>query len=207
MPSPRKSTERTAAARLREAARLFTLAAADARVQRRLRRAAAVTVKALQHGGRVLLCGNGGSAAEAQHFAGELVGAFLDRQRPAFAAITLGSEFASLTAIANDFSYSDALARQLRALGRRGDVLWALSTSGGAANVLAALRAARELGITSVLFTNHDGGSARALADIVLHTPEAGTPRAQELHLAYGHWLCEAIEAKLARAKGTRKGK
>jgi D-sedoheptulose 7-phosphate isomerase len=201
MTTKRNSTSSTApASRFLETVRLLKLAAGDASLQRDLHKAATLTVKALLAGGRVLLCGNGGSAAEAQHFAGELVGSFFDRRRAPFAAITLGSEFSSLTAIANDFSYQDALARQLRALGRPGDVLWALSTSGKAANVLAALQAAREMRITSVLFTNHDGGPARPLAGIVLGTPEAVTPRVQELHLAYGHWLCEVIEAKLARA-------
>jgi D-sedoheptulose 7-phosphate isomerase len=175
----------------------MALAAADQRLLGALERVAQRTAAALRRGGRLLVCGNGGSAAQAIHFCGELVGPFLDRQRRGFAAIALGTDLSALTAIANDLGYEKVFARQVEALGRRGDVLWALTTSGRSPNVCEALRAARARGMWRVLFTNDHGGTARELADEALLTPKASTPRVQELHLAYGHWLCEAIEARL----------
>lgn len=183
--------------RLRDASRLFEQAAGDGALIDTLSRVADATIDCLERGGRVFLCGNGGSASQATHLAGEFVGPFLDRARGALAAIPLGFDPASLTACANDFGFETAYARQLEALGRRGDILWALTTSGNSPNIIHTMRRARELGITTVLFTNHDGGRCRELADHALHTPQAATPRVQELHLALGHSLCEVVEAAM----------
>ena len=184
---------------LNASAKVVTEAASDESIAAALRRVAEMTIEAMRKSGRVLICGNGGSAAEATHFAGEFVGAFLDRERQPLPAIPLGFDPSSLTSVANDFGYERVFARQLAALGRRGDILWALTTSGNSPNILAVLEQAREQSITTVLFTDHAGGKGRELADVCLLTPEAATPRVQELHLLYGHVLCEVIEAELAR--------
>ncbi len=188
--------------RLNESARLFELVAGNAALIETLERVAEATIACLQRGGRVFLCGNGGSASQATHLAGEFIGPFLDHARAALAAIPLGFDPASLTACANDFGFESAYARQLEALARAGDILWALTTSGNSPNILAAMQRARELGVTTALFTNHDGGRCKALADMVLHTPPAPTPRVQELHLAFGHGLCEVVEQAMAAAAG-----
>ena len=180
-----------------EAARLYNQAAADEALLESLHQVARITADSLRGGGTLYLCGNGGSAAEATHLAGEFVGAFYDRTRPALAAVPLGFDPATLTAVANDFDYQQVFSRQLSALGNAGDVLWALSTTGNSPNVVAAMRQARDMGIATVLLTNHDGGQARPLADHALLTPKADPPHVQELHLLYGHCLCEWIEAEL----------
>ncbi|MCG8510479.1 MAG: SIS domain-containing protein, partial [Rhodospirillales bacterium] len=137
----------------REAATLFAAVAEDPAIHAALEQAARVTVESLRGGGQLLLCGNGGSAAEATHFAGELVGAFYNRHRDPLRAIPLGFDPASLTSLANDFGYERALAKQLQALAKPGDVLWALSTSGNSPNILTAMKQAREIGVTNILFT------------------------------------------------------
>lgn len=190
---------------LGEAARLAAEAQRNPRIGRALAQALECSFKCLRGGGRIFLCGNGGSMGEATHLAGELVGPFYDRKRRPFAAIPLGFDASSLTAVANDFGYEQVFARQLAGLAKRGDVLWALTTSGKSPNVLAALREAKKLGLARVLFTNHHGGPARRLAGVVLSTPKAPTPRVQELHLVYGHWLCEQLEARLAPKRGRKR--
>lgn len=186
--------------RFRDASRLFEQAAADSELTETLTRVAEATIQCLRNGGRVFMCGNGGSASQATHLAGEFIGPFLDRARGAMAAIPLGFDPASLTACANDFGFEIAYARQLEGLGREGDILWALTTSGNSTNILAAMKRAQELKITTILFTNHDGGKCRGLADHLLCTPKAATPRVQELHLAFGHALCEAVEAAMKQS-------
>lgn len=191
-------TEATFVEPMRVAAQLFTEAAADVELHAVLQVIVKITVEVLRNGGTLFTCGNGGSAAQATHVAGELVGPFYNRHRRPLRAIPLGFDPSSLTAIANDFNYESAFARQLEALGRAGDMLWAFSTSGNSRNVLAALEKAKALAIYTILFSNHDGGKARKLADQFLYTPPALTPRVQELHLLYAHALCEAIERQLA---------
>lgn len=188
-----------AAQRLAEAARIVAEAAADEKLHKNLERVGDVTTRSLLKGGKLLICGNGGSAAETTHFAGELVGPFFDRKRPAFAAIPLGCDPSTITAVANDIGYETVFSRQIQALARKGDVLWAMTTSGRSPNIVEALKMARKMGVKSVLFCNHDGGPSRRLADHVLLTPKAQMTRVQELHLMYGHWLCEVIEDRLTR--------
>jgi D-sedoheptulose 7-phosphate isomerase len=158
--------------------------------------AAAAMVAALRTGGRVLACGNGGSAADAQHFAAELVGRF-ERERAAMAAIALTTDTSILTALANDYDYERVFARQVEALGRPGDVLLGISTSGGSANVLAAFAAAKAGGLTTVALTGRDGGAVGAAADIHINVPAASTARVQEVHRTLLHAVCALIEREL----------
>ncbi|TAN56047.1 MAG: phosphoheptose isomerase [Betaproteobacteria bacterium] len=166
-------------------------------------RAAALMVAALAAGGKVLACGNGGSAADAQHFAAELVNRF-ETERPPLAAVALTTDTSSLTSIANDYAYEQVFEKPLRALGRKGDVLLAISTSGNSASVLAAVRAARELGIATVALTGRGGGKLAALLgpdDVLLCVPHARTIRIQEVHLLVLHCLCDGIDFQLFGAQ------
>lgn len=153
---------------------------------------------ALSAGRKVLFCGNGGSAADAQHFAGELVNRFLI-DRPPFAGMALTTDTSVLTAIANDFTFEQVFAKQVEAFGRPGDVLVSLTTSGNSGNVLAAMRVARQLGLVNVLMTGGPGGAAAEVADHLLTIASSrSTPRIQEGHHLIMHLLCERVEAALA---------
>jgi D-sedoheptulose 7-phosphate isomerase len=152
-------------------------------------------VAALRGGGKILALGNGGSAAEAQHFVAELVNKF-SRPRPALRAVALSTDTSVLTSIANDISFDAVFSRQIEALGDPGDVLLALSTSGQSPNILRALQTAHERGLKSVALTGRGGGKL-AGADILLDVPSAETPRVQEVHLVIIHTLVTDIEAGL----------
>lgn len=160
--------------------------------------AARLTADALAAGGTLFTCGNGGSAAQAAHFSGEFVGPFYNRTRRPLAAIALGFDPSAATAVGNDFGYEEILSRQLEALARENDILWALTTSGNSPNILAVLEVARTKGVRTVLLTGCGGGKARSHADLVLDLGEFPTPRIQELHLVVGHFLCEAAESLLS---------
>ena len=178
---------------LAEAARLH----ADARSAVAPTAAAAESmVAALRGGGKILVCGNGGSAADAQHFAAELVGRF-ERERRAIAAVALTADTSILTAIANDDGYARVFARQVEALGRAGDVLLGISTSGGSANVVEAQAAAKAAGLTTVALTGRDGGVLGAAADIHINVPSPSTARVQEVHRTLLHAICELVEREL----------
>jgi D-sedoheptulose 7-phosphate isomerase len=151
---------------------------------------------AVQSGGKVVVFGNGGSAADAQHMAAELVGR-LERERPAIAAVALSTDTSILTAVANDYGFERVFARQIDALGRSGDVALAISTSGNSKNVLAGVAAARERGLTVIALTGHDGGELGRRADVHLNVPVADTARAQEVHRTLLHILCELVERQL----------
>jgi len=183
--------------RLDSAADLLARVRQDATLRALSVEAASRTAAAIAGGATLFICGNGGSAGEATHLSGELIGPFANKQRRALPAIALGFDTSAATAVANDFSFDEVFARQLAALARPGDVLWALSTSGRSPNVLRALEVARARGLFSVLLTGASGGESRA-ADLVLAVPSAETPRIQEIHLMLGHFLCEAIEALTA---------
>jgi D-sedoheptulose 7-phosphate isomerase len=158
--------------------------------------AAEAMVTSLRGGGRILACGNGGSAADAQHFAAELVGRF-ERERAALAAIALTTDTSILTALANDYDFARVFARQVEALGRPGDVLLGISTSGASSNVLAAFAAARAGGVTTVALTGRDGGAVGAAADIHINVPAASTARVQEVHRTLLHAVCALVEREL----------
>jgi D-sedoheptulose 7-phosphate isomerase len=153
-------------------------------------------VRSLSGGGTIFFCGNGGSAADSQHLAGELVSRFL-YDRPGLRSVALNADTAILTAVGNDYGYESSLSRSLSALGRPGDVLVALSTSGRSPNVLAALRSAADSGIHTIGLTGRDGGEMSALCEIELRVPSDSTPRIQEVQLLLGHLLCEGIEARM----------
>jgi D-sedoheptulose 7-phosphate isomerase len=158
------------------------------------------TVDALEgafaRGGKALVFGNGGSAADAQHFAAELVGR-LQKDRPARPALALTTDTSVLTAVANDTGYERVFARQIEAFGAPGDVAIGISTSGGSANVLAGLEAARARGLTTVAMTGRDGGRAAAAADIHVNVPHASAARVQEAQRTLLHAICELIEEEL----------
>jgi D-sedoheptulose 7-phosphate isomerase len=167
-------------------------------------RAGELLAEALRAGGKVLACGNGGSAADAQHFAAELVNRF-EMERAPLAAVALTTDSSTLTSIANDYAYEQVFAKQLRAIGRRGDVLLAISTSGNSANVVEAMRAAAELGMRVVALTGNGGGRMGALLsaqDLHICVPHKRTARIQEVHLLVLHCLCDGIDFHLSGEDG-----
>jgi len=159
-------------------------------------RAATVIADALRAGGKAMFCGNGGSAADSQHLASELTGRFVNDRRP-LAGLALSTDSSALTCISNDYAFDQVFERQVRGLGRRGDVLIAISTSGKSANVLRAVHASRELGISVVGLLGRDGGPLKALCDVALVVPSDTTARIQEAHIFIGHTLCALIEDAL----------
>ena len=162
--------------------------------------AARFMARALADGQVVFLCGNGGSATQAQHLAGELVGRFL-LERPGLPAVALNADSAILTAVGNDYGFDRVFARQVQALMRPGDILWALSTSGRSPNILAALAAARKAGGRTILMCGPTVPEDLEV-DLALPAPVAGTPRIQEMHLFFGHTLCHLVERWLFDAPG-----
>ena len=167
-------------------------------------RATEIMVKCLLANGKILACGNGGSAADAQHFSAELLNRF-ERERPGLAAIALTTDTSTLTAIANDYEYEQVFSKQLRAIGRRGDVLLAISTSGNSGNVLEAIGAAHELGVRVIALTGNGGGKVASLIkadDVHICVPHRNTARIQEVHLLVLHCLCDGIDFQLFGAKG-----
>ena len=174
------------------------LAAAD-ELAPAIARAAALMTDCLLANGKILACGNGGSASDAQHFAAEMVGRF-ERERPELPAISLATDTSILTALANDYDFAQVFAKQVRALGDAGDILLAISTSGNSGNVVAAVDAAHERGMRIVALTGKGGGRVGELVtpdDVQLCVPHAVTARIQEVHLLTIHCLCDAIDASL----------
>ena len=162
-------------------------------------RAAAAFTECLLADGKILACGNGGSACDAQHFAAEMVGRF-ERERPELPAISLATDTSILTAVANDYSFEQIFAKQVRALGTKGDVLLAISTSGNSANVMAAIEAAHKREMRVIALTGKGGGRIGELmapGDVNLCVPHSRTARIQEVHLLMIHCLCDAIDATL----------
>jgi len=161
-----------------------------------IERIAGLGVQCLRGGGKILICGNGGSAADAQHIAAELVGKFL-KLRDALPALALTTNTSILTAIANDISYDAVFARQVEALCTAQDLLLGISTSGNSPNVLEAVRAASRKGARTVGLTGGDGGELARLADVTLVVPSDSTPRIQESHITVGHIVCDLIEREM----------
>lgn len=159
--------------------------------------AASMITQALKQGRTVYICGNGGSAADAQHIAGELVGRFR-RERKALAAVALSTDTSILTSIANDYSFENVFARQVEALVREGDVLWAFSTSGTSANVVAAAKLAKEQGAKLLAFTGRADSALEQLADICLCADNESTARSQEIHQLAYHIICDLVEQSFA---------
>jgi len=151
---------------------------------------------ALENGSKLLLFGNGGSAAEAQHLAAEFVNRFL-MNRPPLPAIALNTDSSILTSIGNDYSFSEVFSKQIVALGKEGDIAIGISTSGNSANVIRAIEVAKEMGIETIALTGNDGGDLAKVADHSLIVPSSSTPCIQEVHMAVGHILCEMVEAQI----------
>lgn len=149
--------------------------------------------QALQTGHKILFCGNGGSAADAQHLAAEIIGRF-QKERAPYPALALTVDTSILTAVANDYGYDTVFSRQVQGLGQTGDVLVGISTSGNSKNVVAAIAAAREKGMSVIGLTGQGGGSMADLCDVCLAVPSSVTARTQEMHIMIGHILCEIAE-------------
>lgn len=169
---------------------------ADASLQAALSDAADACAKAIAAGKKLMFAGNGGSAAEAQHFSAELVGRFLEERRP-LPAMALHVDTSALTAIGNDYGYEQVFARQLQALAHEGDVLISMSTSGRSKNIVLAMQAARAKGVFNIALTGIHPRDMGGLADLVLKVPSSHTPQIQEGHLVLGHLLCAMVEKKL----------
>jgi D-sedoheptulose 7-phosphate isomerase len=167
--------------------------------------AARLLAQVFQAGGKVLIFGNGGSAADAQHLAAEFVNRF-QVERPPLAALALTTDTSILTAVANDYDFGQVFAKQVRALGRPGDLAWGISTSGNSANVVAGLDAARELGMKTLALSGGGGGPVPAGADLAIIVPSRNTPRVQEVHITIGHVLCDLVDFLLFPEKFTRQG-
>ncbi|MBL7825695.1 MAG: D-sedoheptulose 7-phosphate isomerase [Saprospiraceae bacterium] len=156
-------------------------------------------IATFQSGGKVLFCGNGGSAADAQHLAAELSGRFYRDREPLFAeALHVNSSY--VTAVANDYGYDHVFSRMVKAAGRPGDVLVAISTSGNSPNILNAVESAKAIGMTVIGMSGSTGGKMKALCDILINVPSTDTPRIQEAHILIGHILCALVEQSLFKA-------
>ena len=153
-------------------------------------------IDSLKQNGKVLICGNGGSAADAQHFAGEFLCRFYKDRRP-LACIALTTDTSTLTAIANDYSYTEVFSRQVEALGKPEDILIGISTSGSSKNVLEAFKVAKQKGLKTILLSGEKLKEIASLADLVINAPSSDTPRVQEMHLLIEHIICEEIEREL----------
>ena len=158
-------------------------------------KAADLISRAMERGNKLMICGNGGSAADAQHMAGELVCRFYKDRKP-LSAMALSTDTSVLTAISNDYSYGDIFKRQIQAHAKKGDVLLGISTSGNSKNVRAAFEEARKRGMKTILLTGKKGTTMSALSDIAIKVPSSDTPRIQEMHLVIEHSICEAVERR-----------
>jgi D-sedoheptulose 7-phosphate isomerase len=174
----------------------FQAMSRSAELKRRIVEAVRICVDSLHAGGKIMFAGNGGSAADAQHWAGELVSRFY-YDRPGLAAIALTTDTSILTAIGNDYGYDYTFARQIEALGKEGDVFVAISTSGNSPNIVRACEAARARGIRVLGFTGQAGGHLRGLSDLCFQVPSHETPRIQEGHEFVGHLICALVEAEM----------
>jgi D-sedoheptulose 7-phosphate isomerase len=162
----------------------------------RVARVVEVITDALKKGNKILLFGNGGSAADAQHIAGEFVNRFLI-ERPPLPAIALTTDTSVLTSIGNDYDFAEVFSKQIRALGQEGDIAWGFSTSGGSVNVIRAFEAAKKMGLVTIGFTGRDGGTVGMISDYHLNVPSNVTPRVQEVHIVVSHAICELVDWRL----------
>ncbi len=165
-----------------------------------VRTAADKVAACLRDGGKLMLCGNGGSAADSQHIAAEFTGRFIEDRRP-LAAMALSTDSSALTCIANDYSFDDVFARQVEALGRTGDCLLAISTSGNSPNVVKAAEAAKRAGMSVIGLLGRDGGRLASICDLPIVVPEQSTARIQEAHIFIGHTICGLTEQALGLAR------
>ena len=190
------STGELIKSRLQESARVKEEILDNIETVKIIAKIAEVIIQAYRKGKKVILFGNGGSAADAQHIAAELVGKYYLERAP-LPAIALTVNTSSLTAIGNDYSFAQVFAKQLEALGEAGDVAIGISTSGNSENVLEALRVAKTKGLITIGFTGEEGGKLKDVVDYCLHIPSNDTPRIQEGHITVGHIICEIVEREL----------
>ena len=174
-------------------AHLETINAVMGTMETKLEEASALLVSTLKNGNKVLLCGNGGSAADAQHIAAELTGRYKTERR-GLPGIALTTDTSALTAISNDYGYDRVFDRQVEALANEGDLLIGISTSGNSANIISALTLAKELGCTTLGMSGRDGGKMNEVCDVNLVVPSNDTPRIQEMHILFGHTLCQIVD-------------
>jgi D-sedoheptulose 7-phosphate isomerase len=184
------------AGQLRETADNLRAMSVDAALHDAIARVANACIEALHQGNKILFAGNGGSAADAQHLAAELISRF-HYDRPGLPAFSLSTDTSVLTAIGNDYGYEHLFARQIEAVGNMGDVFFGISTSGRSPNILKALQTARAKGLLTIGLTGHSGGQMPELCDHCLRVPSDSTPRIQEGHIAMGHSICQLIESQL----------
>jgi D-sedoheptulose 7-phosphate isomerase len=184
--------------KLRESAELKLVFAKEATND--VVKAAEIIEKSIKSSGKILIFGNGGSAADSQHIAAEFVNRYL-KVRDALPAIALTTDTSILTSIGNDSSFEDIFSRQIEALGKKGDVAWGLSTSGRSKNIIKALRTAKSLGLKTIGFTGRDAGEIEKIVDCNINVPSRSTPRIQEVHITIGHIICELIEDKLSKKR------
>lgn len=188
--------KRTLKERLEQHQTLMQKILDDPRLQESILAVTELIIKAFQRGKKVYFCGNGGSAADAQHLAAEFSGKFyLDREVLPAEALHYNTSY--LTAVSNDYSFEIVYARLMEGLGKKGDLLIGLSTSGNSPNIVKAFEACREKEITTIGFTGESGGKLKALSDILIAIPSTDTPRVQEAHITIGHIICEIVEATL----------
>lgn len=179
--------------RLQEALTVKQRIVHDAELISNMQKVAQACIATLKAGGKILFCGNGGSAADAQHLAAELSGRYLVDRKPLFAeALHVNTSY--ITAVANDYSYNDIYARLVEGMGRKGDVLFAISTSGNSQNILLAAEKAKSLGMSVIGMSGAKGGKLKSIAHLMLQSPTDDTPRIQEGHILIGHVICELIE-------------
>ena len=174
----------------------YTRVLNDKNLQANIEKIIELSIKAFKDDKKILFCGNGGSASDAQHIAAELSGRFYTNRPPLYAeALHVNSSY--MTAVANDFGYDETYARMLEACGRKGDILIGISTSGNSLNVVKALKKANELGLTTIGFTGSRGGEMNSICDIMIKVPSDDTPRIQEVHILVGHIICQLIEEEM----------
>ena len=165
----------------------------DKEIQKSIKEAAAICCRSLKKGNKILFAGNGGSAADAQHLAGELVNRF-GFDRPGLTAIAITTDSSILTSISNDYGFDKLFARQVEAIGKKGDVLFSLSTSGNSPNILNGIKEAKKKGIITIGLTGKSGGKMKSICDLILKVSSGDTPRIQEAHILIGHIICSLIE-------------
>ncbi|HHD75952.1 MAG TPA: D-sedoheptulose 7-phosphate isomerase [Campylobacterales bacterium] len=176
---------------------LETIQAVIGTMEKDLEKASSIAVETLRRGNKILFCGNGGSAADAQHIAAELSGRY-KTERKGLPGIALTTNTSSLTAIGNDYGYDRIFDRQTEAFANEGDLLIGISTSGNSENVISALKLAKEIGCQTVGFSGRDGGKMNEVCDVNLIVPSDDTPRIQEMHILFGHTICQVIDDELS---------
>ena len=181
---------------IEESLRVMNLILEDGVIQKLIKEAASVCGRSLKKGNKIIFAGNGGSAADAQHLAAELVNRF-SFDRPALAAVAITTDTSIITSISNDYEFERLFGRQLEAIGKKGDVFISLSTSGNSANILEGIKEAKKLGIFTIGLTGKSGGKMKRLCDRVIKVPSDETPRIQETHILIGHIICSLIENSL----------